>query len=111
MSKAALQFVFVSPLFRIFKRLTNIESRIGQMATQEEVNALSERLGNVSSQLTKGFNEIQGEIQDLKDQAAAGASIDLSTLESQVDSLAGQAQALDDIVPDADQPVSEEEAP
>lgn len=100
MSKEALQFLLVSPLFRIFKRLTEIERRVNNMATQEEVDQLAASLQFVSAQLAKGFSEVQGEISNLKAQVVAGQSVDLSGLEAQVASLASQAQALDDVVPD-----------
>lgn len=100
MNKEMLEFLFVGPLFSVYKKLNNIERLVQNMATQAEVNALSERLGEVSTQLSKGLSEVVSEIQTLKDEVAAGEPVDLSTLESKVGAIAGQAQALDDIVPD-----------
>lgn len=112
MNKEMLEFLFVGPLFSVYKKLNNIERLVQNMATQAEVNALTERLGVVSEQLNKGLSEVVSEIQKLKDQVAAGEPVDLSALESQVGAIAGQAQTLDEIVPDViPEPEPEPETP
>ena len=98
MNKRKLEFIFAGPHFSILKQLYRIEAR--QMATQAEIDALTTRLGDVGSQLSRGLGEVLGTIQDLKEQLEAGNTVDLSALESQVNSIAETAQALDDVVPD-----------
>ncbi len=114
MNKELLEFLFVGPLFSIFKKLNVIERNQKDMATQAEVDALKDRIGAVGSTLSRGLDEVRSEIANLKDQVAnAQPPVDLSGLEAAVDSVAGQAQALDDVVPDVipepePEPVEEE---
>ena len=111
LNREMLEFLFVGPLFSIFKKLNAIERNQKDMATQAEVNALTEKVGAVSAQLVttgaqlgKGLEEVKAEIQRLKD---ANPALDLGALGAQVDGLvtvagglAPTAQALDDVVPD-----------
>lgn len=101
MNRDVLEFLFVGPLYSIFKSLNAIERKLKNVATQADVDAVTQRLSGVSTQLTTGLGEIQTEIQNLKDQVAAGQPVDLSALSAQVDSVAQTAQQLDDVVPDA----------
>lgn len=68
------------------------------MATQAEIDALSEKLGTVGTQLVKGLGEVQTEIANLRNQI--GDSVDITALSEKVDALIPVAQALDDVVPD-----------
>ena len=85
---------------------------INTIAKQVEASIMSElqttldevttSLSSISTQLNKGFTEVTAKIDELASQA--GDSVDPATvqaLKDQVAALAGQAQALDDVVPDA----------
>lgn len=68
---------------------------------QDVVNALSDKLTQVGGQLSKALGEVTLEIASLKAQVANGEPVDLSSLESKINSIAATAQSLDDVVPDA----------
>lgn len=95
--RETLEFLFIGPLYSIYKVLNEIRRDVRKMATQADVNALAERVGTIGTQLTKGLGEVKDEIARLKD---SNESVDLSALEAKVDALGGTAQQLDDVVPD-----------
>ena len=70
------------------------------MSFQEQVDAIAVRLSAVSSQLAQGFDEVRGKISELEAAVASGGSADFSAVNAALDTVAGQAQSLDDIVPD-----------
>lgn len=92
MNKATLEFLFIGPLFSLFKTLEEMRSDI--VGLQDSINALVE-------QLSKAKGEILSKISELEAQVAAGEAVDLEPLKAAV-------QALDDVVPDE---VTEEEPP
>ena len=79
------------------------------MSVQDTVNSIADRLSAVSDQLSKGFDEVRGKIAELE--ANSRESVDFSAVNAALDKVAGQAQALDDVVPDAvaEEPVLDEE--
>lgn len=108
-----LEFLFLGPLFSVMNQLSRIEGKLEAMATQEEVNALTEKVAGVGTTLSRGLGEVQSEIQSLKDQLDAGSTIDLSALSAAVDGLVPVAESLDNVVaevvpepePEPEQPV------
>jgi ABC-type transporter Mla subunit MlaD len=106
--KGALEFLFTGPLFSIFRSINQI--RRDFVSFQEQVDAIAVRLSAVSSQLAEGFDEVRGKISELEAAVAAGGSADFSAVNAALDTVAGQAQSLDDIVPDtAPEPTPEPE--
>lgn len=94
MNKATLEFLFIGPLFSLFKSLAQLRGDI--VGLQDSVNALVE-------QLSKAKGEIVSKISELEAQVAAGEAVDLEPLKAAV-------QALDDVVPDevTEEPPAEE---
>lgn len=93
----------LTALIQAITRLCNLIAERNQTMSQldDVLTEISTNLDNISTQLAKGFNEVTAKIEEL--QAAAGEPVDpavLDTLHNQVQALAGQAQALDDLVPD-----------
>jgi hypothetical protein len=67
------------------------------VATQEQINQLTERVQGLQASLTHAEGEIRTELDRLANQG-----VDTSGLENAVDSLAQQVQATEDVIPDAD---------
>lgn len=118
LNKEMLEFLFIGPLFSIFKKLNSIERNQEDMATQADVDALAQRVAtiaqaqqSVATQQVKALGEIKTEVQGLKDQIAAGTAandLDLSGLDGKITdaesgaaTLVQGAQDLDDLNPDA----------
>src|SRR5262245_21680378 len=70
----------------------------------QQLEGINTQLAQISSTQTKAYDEITKQLTDLKnnpvvaDDPAAKAAAD--AIQAQVDVLAGQTQALDDVVPD-----------
>jgi hypothetical protein len=96
-TREVLEFLFVGPLFSIYKELNVIRRKLNNVATQAEVDALSQKVGAIGDQLTKGIGEVKDEISRLE---TANPSIDLSALSERLDGVGALAQNLDDVVPD-----------
>lgn len=118
LNKEMLEFLFIGPLFSIFKKLNSIERKQDDMATQADVDALAQRVAvvaqaqsDVAAKQVKALGEIKNEVQGLKDQIAAGTAasdLDLSGLDGKITdaetntaTLVQGAQDLDDLNPDA----------
>ena len=71
------------------------------MGLQDTVDSIAARLTNVSLQLAKGFDEVRSKIETLEAQVIAGETPDFSAVNAALDLVSSQAQALDDVVPDA----------
>ena len=88
----------------VIDKLKRLELLLGKIMIN--INELAEKQDAVSDKLSKAFGEITNEIATLRSTAGqlpANAEASLSRLEA-------MAQALDDIVPDAPAPASEEPA-
>lgn len=97
-SRDILEFLFVGPLFSIFKVLNQIRRELRNVATQEQIDALTGKVSELGTTLDKVRNEVRG----LKDQAAnSQPPLDLSGLESAVDEARTKLGEVDDVVPDA----------
>jgi len=96
-SRDILEFLFVGPLFSIFKQLNAIRRELKDVATQAEIDALTSRVNEVSATQTKALGEIKTEIENLK---TANPDIDTTALEGAVASAESGAKDLDDVVPD-----------
>lgn len=68
------------------------------MSQQETVNAISDKLGQISTQLTKGIDEVVAKIAEL---AANNESVDFTAVNEKLEALSSQAATLDAVVPDA----------
>lgn len=105
--KAMLEFLFVGPLFSIFKKLNAIERNQADMATQADVDALADRVVAVGEKQVKAVGEVSAAVADLKDQIAnlpaPQPELDLTRLDAAVASAESGAQELDDLNPDAPQ--------
>lgn len=97
-TREILEFLFVGPLFSIYKELNQLRRKVNNVATQAEVDAVSAKVDGVSTQLTKGIGEVKAELDRVVN---ANPSIDLGGLSERVDGLGGLAQELDNVVPDA----------
>jgi uncharacterized phage infection (PIP) family protein YhgE len=86
-----------------------IHERRTMSQLDDVLSGITDSLTEVSAQLTKGF----GEITEKLDTLSAGDTVDpavLDELKATVATLAGQAQALDDIVPDdVDEPEDDDQ--
>lgn len=82
---------FWTALARILEAIYRLENTMG---------AVADALAGVKDQLAKAQTEITGKISDLEAQLAAKGSLDADD-QAAIDALKTQAQALDDIVPDA----------
>jgi len=106
-NKQMLEFLFVGPLFSIYKALNQIRRELKDVATQADVDALTAKVGEIKDQQAKGIEEVKAEITRVGN---ANPEVDLSALSSKVDELASGTQQLDDIVPDvAPEPTPEPE--
>lgn len=85
MSRNTLEFLFIGPLFSMFKLLNQI---------RRDLVSLQETVDSLVSQLAKAKAEIVTKISELEAQVAAGETPDLTALKEAV-------QALDDVVPDS----------
>lgn len=106
--KSALEFLFVGPLFSIFKKLNSIERKLDDMATQADVDALAERVGAIGTQQVKAVGEVRTAVDALKEQIAnlpePQPALDLSALDTAVTAAEQGSQELDDLNPDATEP-------
>lgn len=102
--KSMLEFLFVGPLFSIFKKLNAIDRKLEDMASQEDVNALAARVSAVGAQQVKAVGEVKTEVQALKDQLAnqpVPVELDFTGLDAAVTAAEQGSQELDDLNPDA----------
>lgn len=116
LDREILEFLFVGPLFSIFKKLNAIERKVQDMATQADVDALTSKVQGIAAQQVKAQGEVVTEFGKLRDQIAnlpTPVELDLGPLGTAIDNAASGAQALDDINPDVAEPEtpSEPEAP
>lgn len=75
MDRNVLEFLFVGPLFSIWKRLNSIERNI--VSVQDSVNSYAQRIETA-------VGVVRDEIEDLKAKVAAGESVDFTALEAAV---------------------------
>jgi hypothetical protein len=92
---------YVQQLWEGYVQLQNSFDQLQQrvvgndMATQEQINQLAERVEGLKTSLTHSQSEIRTELDRL-----SGQGVDTSGLESALDSLAQEVQATEDIIPD-----------
>lgn len=117
LDREMLEFLFVGPLFSIFKKLNSIERKLQDMASQEDVDALRDRVVAVGEKQQKALGEVKAQVQALKDQIAAlpvPVDLDLSGVDAAIATAEGGATELDDLNPDPvveTPPVVEEPTP
>lgn len=108
-SRDILEFLFAGPLFSIFKVLNAIRRELKDVATQAEIDALTQRVNAVGEKQTKALQEVRDEIQKLTN---ANPSLDVSGLNDAVGRAESGAQELDDVVADVvPEPAPEPESP
>jgi hypothetical protein len=83
----------------ILRKITTIERK--QMATQEQVDALTAAVGTVSADLATAKTTIQAEIDKL---AGEHPQVNLEALTTAVDALDPAVQALDQLKPETPAP-------
>ena len=71
------------------------------MGLQDTVDSIAARLADVSVELAKGFDEVRNKISELEAAVAAGETVDFTAVNAALDTVSGQAEALDNVVPDA----------
>ncbi len=81
------------------------------MGVQETIDGIAAQLSAVSGQLSRGLEEVRGKIADLEALSNAGESVDFSAVNAALAAVSDQAQALDNIVPDAVAEVVAEDVP
>lgn len=82
------------------KALYEIRKVRENMATQAEVNALTEAVQGIGTQLARGLEEVTTEIDRLEEALGSGETLDLTALSAAVESLQPLAGALDSVVPE-----------
>lgn len=81
------------------------------MGVQETIDGIAAQLSAVSVKLSRGLEEVRGKIADLEALSNAGESVDFSAVNAALAAVSDQAQALDNIVPDAVAEVVAEDVP
>jgi len=74
-----------------------LQQEVVNMATQQQIDQLTERVQSLKDSLTHASGEIRTELSRL-----SGEGVDTSGLESALDNLASEVQSTEDIIPDAD---------